>query len=107
MNVEDLAEAHRLAYLYLRDTNVSDVFNLGTEKGDSVKRVFDICQKVVGQPIPVDIAPRRIGDPAKLYANADKVRNIIGWEPQKDLVDSISAAFEWEKKLPLIMKKGV
>lgn len=107
VNVEDLAEAHRLAYLYLRDTNVSDVFNIGTEKGDSVKRVFEICEKVVGHAIPVDIASRRLGDPAKLYANADKIRNVLGWEPQKDLVDSISAAYEWEKRLPLIIKKGM
>ena len=107
VNVEDLAEAHRLAYLYLRQENISDVFNIGTEKGDSVKRVFEICEKVVGNNIPVEISERRIGDPAKLYANADKIRATMGWKPERDLVDSISAAYEWEKKLSTIIKKGV
>ncbi len=40
VNVEDLAEAHRLAYLYLLKENKSDIFNLGTENGNSVKKYF-------------------------------------------------------------------
>ncbi|MDR1327369.1 MAG: UDP-glucose 4-epimerase GalE, partial [Heliobacteriaceae bacterium] len=47
VNVEDLAQAHRLAYLYLEKVNKSDVFNLGTENGDSVKQVFEACEKVL------------------------------------------------------------
>lgn len=107
VNVEDLAEAHRLAYLYLEEQNISDVFNLGTEQGDSVKRVFEICEKVVGKKIPVEVVERRAGDPAKLYANAEKVKNIIGWTPTRDLTDSISAAYEWEKNLSALIKRKV
>ena len=72
VNVEDLAEAHKLAYLYLKENNESNIFNLGTEQGDSVKQVFDTCEKVLNTKIAVDVVERREGDPAKLYANANK-----------------------------------
>ncbi len=99
VNVEDLAEAHRLAYLYLNNTNQSDVFNLGTEQGDSVKQVFETCEKVVGKKIPVEIVERRAGDPAKLYANANKAKKILKWSPSRTLEQSIQTAYRWEQNL--------
>ena len=99
VNVEDLAQAHRLAYLYLNDTNQSDVFNLGTEQGDSVKQVFDTCERVLNKRIPVDIVDRRPGDPAKLYANAEKAKSILKWSPRRTLEQSIQTAYQWEQKL--------
>ncbi len=99
VNVEDLAEAHFLAYSYLKDKNQSDVFNVGTEHGDSVKKVFEVCEKVIGKEIPVEMVSRRPGDPAKLYANADKIKNTLGWAPKRTLQESIASAYAWEKKL--------
>lgn len=99
VNVEDLAQAHKLAYEYLTKNNVSDVFNLGTEKGDSVKTVFSECEKVLNRKIPVEIVERRPGDPAILYANSNKAKSVLGWKPERTLADSISSAYEWEKKL--------
>lgn len=97
VNVEDLAEAHRLALDYLNRKNKSDVFNLGTENGDSVKNIFDTCEKVLDKKIPVEVAPRRAGDPAKLYANAKKAKEILGWQPSRSIQDSIKTAYMWEK----------
>ena len=99
VNVEDLAQAHRLAYLYLEKNNKSDVFNLGTEQGDSVKQVFDKCEKVLGKKISVETVERRAGDPAKLYADASKAKKILGWTPEHSLENSIETAYKWEEKL--------
>ena len=99
VNVEDLAQAHRLAYEYLKRENKSDVFNLGTENGDSVKNVFDTCEKVINKKIDVEVVERRPGDPAMLYANANKAKTVLGWNPNKTLETSISTAYEWEKHL--------
>lgn len=99
VNVEDLAEAHRLAYAYLLENNKSEVFNLGTEQGDSVKQVFDTCEKVLNKKINVEVVERRAGDPAKLYANANKAKNILNWKPTKTLEDSIKTAYDWECNL--------
>jgi len=99
VNVEDLAEAHRLAYLYLKENNKSDFFNLGTEQGDSVKEVFDTCEEVLNQKINVEVVERREGDPAKLYANANKAKENLKWHPQRTLKDSIKTAYNWELNL--------
>ena len=99
VNVEDLAEAHRLALEYLEKENKSDVFNLGTEQGDSVKNIFDTCEKVLNKKIPVEIVERRSGDAEALYANANKVKNVLSWQPKRTIEDSIKTAYEWEKLL--------
>ena len=99
VNVEDLAQAHRLAYLYLEKENKSDVFNLGTEQGNSVKQVFDTCEQVLGKKIAVETVARRAGDPAKLYANANKAKKLLQWKPEKTLEDSIKSGYNWECNL--------
>ena len=97
VNVEDLAQAHLLALEYLKKENKSDVFNIGTESGNSVKDIFNTCEKVLDKKIQVEIAPKRPGDPAKLYANSKKAQTILGWKPQRTLDESITTAYEWEK----------
>lgn len=96
VNVEDLAQAHRLAYMYLNKNNESNIFNLGTEQGDSVKQVFDTCEKVLDKKIAVETVERRAGDPAKLYANANKAKTVLGWTPERTLENSIDSAYKWE-----------
>lgn len=96
VNVEDLAQAHRLAYMYLNENNQSNIFNLGTEQGDSVKQVFDTCEKVLDKKIAVETVERREGDPAKLYANANKAKTVLGWTPERTLENSIDSAYKWE-----------
>ncbi len=97
VNVEDLAQAHRLAYLYLLKENKSDIFNLGTQNGNSVKEIFDICEKVLERKIPVQVVERRLGDPAKLFANAAKAKRILNWQPSRTIEQSIKTAYEYEK----------
>lgn len=105
VNVEDLAQAHKLAYLYLKENNESNIFNLGTEQGDSVKQVFDTCEKVLNKKIAVDVVERREGDPAKLYANANKAKSMLNWHPKRTLENSIETAYNWELRLKEI-KEG-
>lgn len=99
VNVEDLAQAHKLAYIWLEKENKSEVFNLGTENGDSVKKVFDTCEKVLKQKIDVEIAQRRPGDPAELFANANKAKSVLNWKPERTIEQSIETAYKFEQKL--------
>ena len=95
VNVLDLAEAHRLSYEYLIKENKTDVFNIGTGEGYSVKEVFEACERVLNKKIPVEIRGRRDGDPAILYADIGKVENILNWKPEKSLEESINSAYLW------------
>lgn len=97
VNVEDLAEAHYLAYLYLKDNNKSEIFNLGTENGSSVKEVFETVEEITGKKINVELTERRLGDAAILLANSSKAKEILKWSPEHSLEDSIKTAYLWEK----------
>lgn len=95
VNVLDLAEAHRLSYEYLIKENKTDVFNIGTGEGYSVKEVFEACERVLNKKIPVEIKGRRAGDPAVLYADIGKVKSILDWKSEKSLEDSIKSGYLW------------
>ena len=99
INVEDLAQAHLLALEYLKKGGKTDFFNLGTKEGNTVKEVFDLCEKVTGQTIPVKVMARREGDPAVLVADNSKAKSVLNWIPKNSLEDSIKTAYEWEKIL--------
>ena len=95
VNVLDLAEAHRLSYEYLIKENKTDVFNIGTGEGYSVKEVFETCERVLNKKIPVEIKGRRAGDPAILYADIGKVKNVLDWKSENSLEESIKSAYLW------------
>ncbi len=97
VNVGDMAMAHLQAYLYLKENMVSDVFNIGTENGVSVKEVFKIAEKITENHIDVEYEQRRSGDAAILYANAEKAKSILKWKSKKTIEDSIKTAYLWEK----------
>lgn len=99
INVEDLADAHVLALNYLENGGKTDYFNLGTNEGNTVKEVFNACEEVTEKNIAVNICPRREGDPAVLVADNTKAKNVLNWNPQKELKYSIKTAYQWEKNI--------
>lgn len=99
INVEDLAQAHLLALKYLDEGGATNYFNLGTNDGNTVKEVFAACEKVTKKDIPVEMKPRRAGDPASLVANNKKAKEKLNWNPEHTLEDSIQSAYSWEEKL--------
>ena len=95
--MEDLALAHRLAVEKL--PKYSGCINLGTGIGTSVKEIITSAEKVSGKTCPVEYAPRRAGDPAKLFADNQKAKDILGWAPQyTHIQDIIQTAWNWELK---------
>ena len=97
INVEDLADAHILALDYLNKGGKTDYFNLGTNNGSTVKEVFNTCENITKQQIPINIMPRREGDSACLVAENTKVKTILKWIPKKDLKHSIETAYKWKR----------
>ena len=68
IHVADLADAHLLA-LPAPAAGEHRVYNLGNGTGFSVQQVVDAVREVTGHPVPVEVAPRRAGDPAQLVAS--------------------------------------
>ncbi len=101
VHVLDLADAHILAIDYLKAGNDSDVFNLGSSTGFSVKQMVEAAREATGEPIPAKIADRRPGDPDSLIAASQKARKILNWNPQYDDVkEIIKTAWNWTQKHP-------
>ncbi len=97
IHVEDLALAHRLALENL--DKYSGYINLGTGIGTSVKEIIDAVMKVSGRECKIEYAGRREGDPAKLFANNEKAKEILGWTPKYlNMEDSVRTAWNWEMK---------
>jgi len=91
IHVSDLAEAHIYAIESLLAGGPSDVFNVGTGTGNSVKEVIDAVEKVTGKKVPVTIGPRREGDPPSLVADPSKIKKALGWKPTRVELERIVA----------------
>jgi len=101
IHVMDLADAHLRALAWLQDGGASGSYNAGTEQPTSVKDVIDAVEKVTGLPVARRSAPRRPGDPAILYASAERIRRDLGWVPQRPALETIVAdAWNWHAKHP-------
>ena len=100
IHVRDLAEAHLLALEYLDHGGKSDVFNLGSGDGYSVKEIIDTARTITGKEIPAIVEPRRVGDPSVLIASNKKAADILGWKPQRGLETIIADAWNWHSNHP-------
>jgi UDP-glucose 4-epimerase len=99
VHIVDLAQAHILALQALDEG--SRTYNLGNGQGYTVKEVVETCRKVTGHPIPVEIGPRRPGDPATLVASSEKIKRELGWEPKySHLRTIVEHAWQWHRTHP-------
>jgi len=98
VHVEDLAEAHLMAFEALAQGG-QRIYNLGNGSGFTVRQVIESARRVTGQPIPVEVAPRRAGDPAVLIASSEKIGRELGWKPRHtDLDGIVASAWEWHQR---------
>jgi UDP-glucose-4-epimerase GalE len=91
IHVSDLASAHIAAIEHLLGGGKSDVFNVGTGAGQSVKEVLAAVERVTGKKVPYTIGPRREGDPPSLVADSHKLQNALGWRPERADLERIVA----------------
>jgi UDP-glucose-4-epimerase GalE len=101
IHVADLADAHVRALGRLEEGGASASYNVGTERPSSVRQVIDAVERVTGRTVNRRSAPRRAGDPAALFASAEKIRTELGWVPQRASLDTIVAdAWKWHSTHP-------
>ncbi len=99
IHIEDLCAAHALALQSLMRGEGSQAYNLGNGNGFSVQEVIDTAERVTGRAVAVVNAPRRMGDPARLVADASWARSQLGWQPRyPDLVTIVEHAWHWEQQ---------
>ena len=98
VHVEDLAEAHLQALAFLETTGGSRAFNLGTGQPVSVRQVLRAVERVVGAKVPTIEAPRRAGDPPRLFAAPGRAERDLSWVATRSDIDSIvETAARWHR----------
>jgi UDP-glucose 4-epimerase len=100
IHVEDLCRAHLLALNKL-DSASELVYNLGNNKGYSVREVIETVKKVSGKDFEVAVGPRRPGDAPVLTADATRARAELGWKPElPELEKIVETAWKWHNEHP-------
>jgi UDP-glucose 4-epimerase len=97
VHVIDLADAHVKA-LELAEAGTNQIINLGSSAGYSVREVLKAVQEVTGQDVPLEPAPRRAGDPATSVASNAKARDVLGWQPGRDLQQMVADAWSFAQE---------
>ena len=99
VHVTDLVQAHLMALKTLE--RGSRTYNLGNSHGFSVKEVVEMAREVTSKPIPVEIGPRRPGDPAILVAGSECIKRELGWQPHfAELRTIMETAWNWHRRHP-------
>lgn len=100
IHVVDLAKAHlkALEYSAKMEDNV-DVFNIGTGNGNTVLEVVKTFEEVNNLKLNYKIGPRRSGDVEQIWADTEKVSNVLGWQAEYNLADMMRDAWSWQQGL--------
>lgn len=100
IHVVDLAEGHVKAVDWALKNEGCEAINLGTGNGISVLQLRDAFVKASGADVPYVIDPRRPGDPDEVYANAQKAKELLGWEAKKNVDDMCRDSWNWQSGNP-------
>ena len=96
IHVQDLALAHLAALKKVESGYISQVYNVGSGKGYSVKEMMDQISKSLGRDINPELSQARAGDSPKLIASIDKIKEQLGWSPKASLEEMIDSAWHAE-----------
>lgn len=98
VHVQDLASAHLRALSFLETEGGSHAFNLGSGQAVSVRQVLQSVERVLGTKVATVEAPRRPGDPPRLFAAPGRAERNLGWIAANSDIDNIvESAVRWHK----------
>lgn len=100
IHVSDLADAHVRVLDVLGDAHPFEILNCGYGHGYSVKEVLRAVEAMSDRPLEAKPAGRRAGDPPSLVSDSSRLREITGWQPAfDDLQTIVATAMDWERSL--------
>lgn len=100
IHVVDLAIGHVKAVDWVLKNTGCEEINLGTGNGTSVLELRNAFVKASGVDIPYVIDPRRPGDPDKVYADATKAKELLGWTALRGIEEMCEDTWRWQSANP-------
>lgn len=107
INVVDLAKAHVCALdrmLENPECETLEIYNLGTGNGVSVLELINAFEKATSVKVPYKIVGRRHGDIEKVWGDATKANEVLGWKAEVSIEETMRTAWNWQLKL---REKGI
>lgn len=95
INVVDLNEAHIVALEKLLNGDMRETINLGTGTGNSVLEIVHKVEQSTGKTIPLEKGEARQGESAKMIANIDKAKAVLGWTPKRKIGQTVESLVKW------------
>lgn len=89
IHVVDLARAHLSAMQKLEKEKICTQYNLGINKGFSVRELISTAEAVTGKNLSYQEKERRPGDPSRLIADAHKATKELSWVPEYTNIEAI------------------
>ena len=99
IDIVDLARAHVYAIDRMvneRNSERYEIFNVGTGKPVSVFELVRGFEEANDLKLNYKVAPRRAGDVTAVWADTTRANEILGWHAERELRDTLRAAWEWE-----------
>ena len=93
VHVADIAAAHLAAAHALDEGAEPATYNIGRGEGSSVLEVLEVIGKVTGRDVTPEIVDRRPGDPARIVAAVERIREGLGFSATRDLDDMVETAW--------------
>jgi UDP-glucose-4-epimerase GalE len=97
IHVVDLARAHLAALETLISGGRSATLNLGTGMGVSVLEVVRQVADHIGTEVPHAMVGRRQGDPAAVWADPSRAREVLGWSSELGIGEIVASAVAWHR----------
>ena len=72
-----------------------EVINLGESQTVELSRLIELLESALGMEAQIDRQPLQPGDVPITYANIDKARRLLGYDPQTKIEDGIPRFVEW------------
>ena len=98
LHVVDLATGHLRALEYAENHEGVEAINLGTGNGISVLELVHAFENANEMKLPYVIGPRRDGDLPAFWADAEKARNLLGWEATHTVEDMCRSAWNFARQ---------
>ena len=100
IDIVDLARAHVVAIdrmVNQRNNEIYEVFNIGTGKPVSVFELVRGFEEANDLKLNYKVTPRRAGDVTAVWADTTRANEVLGWHAERELRDTLRAAWAWER----------
>ena len=91
--IEDIINGVVAAIAY--DDDSFNIFNLGGSATTTLGELIRMIEEATGKTALIDRLPDQLGDVPRTYADVEKSRNLLGYEPQTPIREGINKYVKW------------